>query len=62
MLEFCTVMQINEYLKPLMLNVYTHTPVRNAQCDAQNAEHHINISGLMQPHLNSFLLQITMDI
>jgi hypothetical protein len=31
-------------------------------CDAQNADHYINVSALMQPHLNSGLLQITTDI
>jgi hypothetical protein len=57
-LEFCTVMQIND----LVLNVYTHTYARNAHCDAQNAASHMNISVLTQTHLNSVLLQITMDI
>ena len=63
-LEFCNVMQINEHLKPLMLNVYTHThththTMHNVILKALSV---INISGLMQPHLNSVLLQITMDI
>jgi hypothetical protein len=31
-------------------------------CDAQNANHYINVSALMQPHLNTGILQITTGI
>jgi len=31
-------------------------------CDAQSADNHINVSALMQPHLNSGFMQITVGI
>lgn len=31
-------------------------------CDAESVDHHLNVSALMQPHLNSGFVQITISI